>query len=54
MSAINQGKPLSLVEPDAEVTEAIAEMAAALAGRRTGTGRDKDRDKRAFLGLKLY
>ena len=54
MSAINQGKPLSLVEPDAEVTEAIAEMAAALAGRRTGTGNGREKDRRAFLGLKLY
>jgi MinD-like ATPase involved in chromosome partitioning or flagellar assembly len=54
MSAINQGKPLSMVEPDAEVTGAIAEMAAALAGRFTGSSRDKDKDRRAFLGLKLY
>jgi len=56
MSAINQGKPLSLVEPTAEVTEAITEMAAALAGRFTGTGSGKEREKekRAFLGLKLY
>ena len=47
MSAINQGKPLSLVEPDAEVTEAIAEMAAALAGRlhrqRQGQGQGQTR-----------
>jgi pilus assembly protein CpaE len=54
MSAINQGKPLSLVEPAAEVTEAISEMAAALAGRTTGTGSGRDKDRRAFLGLKLY
>jgi pilus assembly protein CpaE len=54
MSAINQGKPLSMVEPGAEVTEAIAEMAAALAGRQTGGGREKEKEKRAFLGLKLY
>lgn len=54
MSAINQGKPLSAVEPGAEVTEAIAEMAAALAGRHTGGGREKEKEKRAFLGLKLY
>jgi len=53
MSAINQGKPLSMVEPGAEVTEAIAEMAAALAGRHTG-GREKEKERRAFLGLKLY
>jgi pilus assembly protein CpaE len=52
MSAINQGKPLSLVEPNAEVTAAIEELAATLAGRQTGSGKDKD--KRAFLGLKLY
>jgi Flp pilus assembly CpaE family ATPase len=38
----------------AEVTEAIAEMAAALAGRHTGGGREKEKEKRAFLGLKLY
>jgi len=54
MSAINQGKPLSMVEPGAEVTEAIAEMAAALAGRQTGGGREKEKERRAFLGLKLY
>ena len=54
MSAINQGKPLSIVEPTAEVTEAIAEMAAALAGRYTGTGSGREKDRRAFLGLKLY
>lgn len=54
MNAINQGKPLSMAEPSAEVTQAIEEMAAALAGRFTGSGRDKDRDKRAFLGLKLF
>jgi pilus assembly protein CpaE len=54
MNAINQGKPLSMVEPGAEVTQAIEEMAAALAGRFTGSGRDKERDKRAFLGLKLF
>ena len=42
MNAINQGKPLSAVEPGAEVTRAIEEMAAALAGRSTDSGRDKD------------
>ncbi|HTZ41543.1 MAG TPA: AAA family ATPase [Syntrophales bacterium] len=52
MNAINQGKPLSMVEPGAEVTQAIEDMAAALTGRSTGSGRDKD--KRAFLGLKLF
>jgi pilus assembly protein CpaE len=54
MSAINQGKPLSVVEPGAEVTDSIAQMAAALAGRHTGGGREKEKERRAFLGLKLY
>jgi len=54
MSAINQGKPLSVVDPGAEVTEAIAQMAAALEGRQTGGGREKEKERRAFLGLKLY
>jgi Flp pilus assembly CpaE family ATPase len=43
-----------MVDPGAEVTEAIAQMAAALEGRQTGGGREKEKERRAFLGLKLY
>lgn len=52
MNAVNQGKPLSLVDGNAEITRAIAEMAAAVAGRRQADV--KDRGKKAFLGMKLY
>lgn len=52
MNAVNQGKPLSLVDGNAEITKAIAEMAAAVAGRRQTDV--KDRGKKAFLGMKLY
>ena len=52
MNAVNQGKPLSLVDGNAEITKAIAEMAAAVAGRRQADV--KDRGKKAFLGMKLY
>ena len=52
MNAVNQGKPLSLVDGNAEITKAIAEMAAAVAGRRQVDV--KDRGKKAFLGMKLY
>lgn len=51
MNAVNQGKPLSLVDGNAEITRAIRDMAAALAGRRQGDVKDKE--KRAFLGMKL-
>jgi pilus assembly protein CpaE len=51
MNAVNQGKPLSLVDGNAEITRTIRDMAAALAGRRQGDVKDKE--KRAFLGMKL-
>jgi len=52
MSAINQGKPLSVVDGNAEITRAIRDIAAALAGR--GKIEAPDKGKTAFLGLKLY
>lgn len=51
MNAVNQGKPLSLVDGNAEITKAIRDMAAAVAGRRQGDVKEKE--KRAFLGMKL-
>jgi len=52
MNAVNQGKPLSLVDQNAEITRAIRDMATAVAGRQQGAAKDKE--KRAFLGVKLY
>jgi pilus assembly protein CpaE len=52
MNAVNQGKPLSLVDGNAEITRAIRDMAAAVAGKRPINVKDKE--KRAFLGMKLY
>jgi pilus assembly protein CpaE len=52
MNAVNQGKPLSLVEGSAEITMAIRNMAAAVAGRRQGHVKHdvKRKEKRAFWG----
>jgi pilus assembly protein CpaE len=52
MSAINQGKPLSVVDGNAEISQAIRNIAMALAGK--GRIEAPDKGKKAFLGLKLY
>jgi pilus assembly protein CpaE len=52
MNAINQGKPLSVVDGNAEISRAIRNIAAALADK--GKMATPEKEKRAFLGMKLY
>jgi pilus assembly protein CpaE len=51
MNSINQGKSLSVVDGNAEISRAIRDMAAALAGKGKVHGSEKE--KKAFLGMKL-
>jgi Flp pilus assembly CpaE family ATPase len=51
MNSINQGKPLFVVDGNAEISRAIRNMALALAGKGKVQGSEKE--KKAFLGMKL-
>jgi pilus assembly protein CpaE len=51
MSAINQGKPLSVIDGHAEISRGIRNIALALAGK--GKVEAPEKERKAFLGMKL-